>query len=483
MARHIGVIETLTQLFSSGIETATPAPSQKLRLSGKGLRISLAVAPFEVELGRQCLQIYPDVPVTGSSTADAPPDILLFDPERYFNGITHFLRVRAGEKLAISHHDETQKHVFGHPRDAFRRHLEIVHQGDGLIFKDTISELGSYVSLLANDRDAVRVVNRRKEALRHVREIFGGPLELLPPADALGTLRQVNALLREGRLRRQDAQGNAGGLLELPPQLTPILVGDLHAQVDNLLTILSQNAFMQALEQGTAALIFLGDAVHPEPPNDLEFMDSSALMMDLIFKLMLRFPSQVFFILGNHESFSPEVMKGGVPQSLLWGQRIVEMRGKAYKQEMAIFYQQCPLVVIGEGFFACHAGPASSKISLKTLVNIREFPNLVHDLTWSRVKTPGFPVGYTRGAVKRFRKSLGLDKKHPFIVAHYPLDRDGTLWLNVGGIEQHHIVYSARPDSVAVFTRVDGEMVPQVYPTEPLLEWVNAPADAGVQVI
>jgi hypothetical protein len=85
--------------------------------------------------------------------------------------------------------------------------------------------------------------------------------------------------------------------------------------------------------------------------------------------------------------------------------------------------------------------------------------------------------------VKRFRKSLGLDKKHPFIVAHYPLHRDETLWLNVGGIDQHHIVYSARPDSVAVFTRLDGEMVPQVYPTEPLLGWVNAQACPGAEVI
>lgn len=33
----------------------------------------------------------------------------------------------------------------------------------------------------------------------------------------------------------------------LPQRLTPILVADLHAQVDNLLTVLSQNAFLDAL--------------------------------------------------------------------------------------------------------------------------------------------------------------------------------------------------------------------------------------------
>jgi hypothetical protein len=36
------------------------------------------------------------------------------------------------------------------------------------------------------------------------------------------------------------------------------------AQVDNLLTVLSQNAFLDAIEEGSAALVILGDAVHCE---------------------------------------------------------------------------------------------------------------------------------------------------------------------------------------------------------------------------
>lgn len=85
-----------------------------------------------------------------------------------------------------------------------------------------------------------------------------------------------------------------GGLLLLPQRLTPILVADMHAQIDNLLTVLSQNAFLDALDQGTAALVILGDAVHCEVDGQLREMASSMLIMDFIFRLKLCFPEQVF---------------------------------------------------------------------------------------------------------------------------------------------------------------------------------------------
>ena len=69
------------------------------------------------------------------------------------------------------------------------------------------------------------------------------------------TIKQVNNLLKQDPYRRQDSYGSAGGLVELPAHLTPIVVGDLHAQVNNLLKILSENAFLETLEKGEAALI------------------------------------------------------------------------------------------------------------------------------------------------------------------------------------------------------------------------------------
>ena len=93
----------------------------------------------------------------------------------------------------------------------------------------------------------------------------------------------------------------------------------------------------------------------------------------------------------------------------------------------------------------------------------------MHDLTWNRLKTPLWPAGYGKGQVKRFRKSLELNEGIPFIVAHFPQDRTGTLWLNAGEIPNHHIVYSARTNQAGMFTRVDGVLVPQKWPVRKLL--------------
>jgi len=167
------------------------------------------------------------------------------------------------------------------------------------------------------------------------------------------------------------------------------------------------------------------------------------------------------------------VMKAGVPQSLIWDRKITQLRGEEYREELALFYRQSPLVVLSKDFVACHAGPRRSIVSLDMLVEARQYPALVHERTWNRVKTRGFLLGYTRRDVHRFRKSLNLNDTIPFIVAHYPQSEDGTLWMNVGQIPHHHVLYSARPDQLAVFSRVQGEMLPQIYPAEALLEQIN----------
>jgi hypothetical protein len=462
--------------FGGGYETVTPKMSDRLRLSGKGLRIQGEETSFAVEMGKQTLHVCPDRPMSAQS-GKPPYDYVVFDPELYYSGIAHSLRLRPGETLSIDHRQEHQKLAFGHPKHAFRRHLQISHEGSALGFRDPISELGTYLSILPDQQGSQRFEHHRARTLLQINELFGGPVIQLSPDCALSTLKAVNRLLMQEPYRKQDSLGNPGSVVELPPHLTPVIVGDLHARVDNLLKILSENSFLESLARGEAALILLGDAVHPEADGQLEDMDSSVLIMDLILKLKLAFPEQVFFIMGNHDSFSPDVMKGGVPQSILWEKRLTQLRGKEYCQELALFYRQSPLLVLSEDFVACHAGPPCSKVSLETLIEARQFPKLVHELTWNRIKSRGWPLGYRRGDVKRFRKSLGLDETVPFIVAHYPQSKEGTMWLNVNEIPNHHILYSARSDQVGLFTRVNGEMTPQTYPAEPLLEMVSSQAE------
>lgn len=466
-------LSSLRKRFRGSFETVTPSISEKLRLSGKGLRVPFQGIPFVIEMGKQILHVYPDLPVD-HSLRTTPHDFIVFDPELYHSGIAHFLRLSPGKKLAIDYREESQKLVFSHYREAFRRHLQITHEGNALGFRDPISELGTYLYLLPDDGEKTRVEKRREQNLRRIRDIFGGPIKQLPQDDALNTLKQINQMLKSDPYRRKDSFGNVGAVVELPAHLTPIVVGDLHAQLDNLLKILSENSFLECMQRGEAALILLGDAVHAELDGELDNMDSSVLIMDLILKLKLAFPKQVFFVVGNHDSFSPDVMKAGVPQSLLWEKKLLELRGKEYRDEMALFYRQSPLVILSKDFVACHAGPPRSKLTLDMLVDARQYPTMVHELTWNRVKTKGYPIGYARRDVRQFRKSLGLDEMIPFIVAHFPQSRNGTLWLDVGGIPHHHVLYSARPDQLAVFTRIQGKMMAQIYPAERLLDCINS---------
>jgi hypothetical protein len=449
-----------------------PAASDRLRLSGKSLGVPCSGDAYAIEMGRQVLHVCPELPLAGG--AAGPPAYRLFDPERQAHGIYQALRLEPGASVAIEHRQAGQRLLFSEPRDAFRRHLQITHRGDELLFRDPISELGTYLSVLPPERGGVAFRDERLRRLDRVADLFGGPLQPLSPAAALAQIRDVNSRLIDDPWRRKDALGNAGAVVELPPQPAPIIVGDLHARVDNLLTVLTENAFLDALEAGEAVLVLLGDLIHSEEDGELEDMAASVLMMDLVLALKRNWPDRVVLLMGNHESFSPDVMKGGVPQSVLWERCLREMRGDEYVQEMALFYRGSPLVALSADFLACHAGPPRRAVGLDALIEAREQPALVHELTWNRLKTRHWPGGYTRGDVKRFRKSLGLDDHLPFIVAHYPQSRDATVWLDAGDIPQHHIIYSARTDRVGLFTRVEGQLIAQIYPSERLQDVLAA---------
>ncbi len=68
-----------------------------------------------------------------------------------------------------------------------------------------------------------------------MRNIYGGDIKPLSHSKALSTITEVNELLKDESFRPKDTRGLPGGLLELPDNMIPIIVGDLHGQVDNLI--------------------------------------------------------------------------------------------------------------------------------------------------------------------------------------------------------------------------------------------------------
>jgi hypothetical protein len=47
------------------------------------------------------------------------------------------------------------------------------------------------------------------------------------------------------------------------------------------------------------------------------------------------------------------------------------------------------------------------------------------------------------------------------------------VWINAGGIPHHHVLFGANPKTVGVITRPAGQLLPLIYPVEPLLPVYN----------
>jgi predicted phosphodiesterase len=442
----------------------------ELHLGGTRARVKLDLLPVEIVLGPQRLQVHVERPLV-EEMRPGGRCLIVFDPVRRAAGISGFVRLGVGQRTRIGKGEEDRQISLDLPKDILPR-LELGNEGEALDVVDLHSPTGADLKALGRDEVDDPVVARRR-CLDKVREIFGQPLRLLEPDAALDLLREVNAILDKGLHRPKDSHGKSGGLLEIDPKVTPIIVGDLHASLDNLLKILSENRFLDEMVAGRAAMILLGDAVHHEDEGLLEEMDSSVLMMDLVLALRRAFPSSFFYLQGNHDSFSHEVTKEGVPQSHMWRERMLALRGEGYVREMQQFYDRLPYVVVSHDFVACHAGPPTEATSRQRLVDVRRDARLMHQLTWNRIKRHNKPIGYTQREVRGLIKALKLPDSSYFIVSHNPQPEGGPVWTDLGGIKNHHLLYSARSDFTAVITRVGGEMVPLIYPCESLLGLVS----------
>jgi len=463
------VLNRVRELFlraePQGSLTAEPQP-----LVGK-LRATAEGTPIQLDFGGRSLRLYPERRLNGDWPA--AKGWILVDGERYANEICGFLRIGRGDRIELGRGDEACQRLFAFSAEVRRRQLEIANDAGSITLTRLDASGETYVHHVEDAEEIARPAARRLASLETIRRIFGGPIELLPPDQALATLRQVNEILRDEAYRPRDVQGRPGGLVDLPGDPVPVIVGDLHANVDNLLKVLSENACLESLCSGEANLIMLGDAIHPHGDGDLTEMETSLLILDLIFKLKIRFPRNVFYVRGNHDSFDEAVGKGGVPQGVILERRARELRGRPYAEELAEFFELLPYVVRTKHFIACHAGPPRREAALADLVNIRNDRGLAWEIAWNRFRRPNHLSGYTKRDVGTFRTKLGVAGHTPLIVGHTPLSSEETLWLDAGNIPNHHIVFSANPHNLSVFVRLGEDLVPLEYPAEPLLDLTN----------
>jgi predicted phosphodiesterase len=397
---------------------------------------------------------------------------LITEPSTCGLHFCRFTRLCLGDAVMIGRANDEYQALFNFDQSVAERHITIRNNKGDIVITPLTEKKVEIIQVTDAERKD-RVTERRYQALRTVRRIYGGDISLLPTEQALALLLEVNAILEQEKYRAKNDQGRPGGLIELPESLSPIIVGDLHAQVNNLLKILTENRFLDGLKTDTACLILLGDAVHSEVDGELENMDSSILMMDLILRLKQHFPDNFFYLRGNHDSFSERLSKNTISQGVLMRRRLTELRGKEYAAEMERFYDLLAYVVCSDSFVACHAGPSRKQAARSELINIDQHPEIKNDLINSRLKRPHYLTGYSKGDVKRFRKNLGLAKHAPFIVGHTPMDPAGSVWRNVADIKGHHIIHSAHADGPSLFIEVNRKMIPISYPSEPLIQLIS----------
>ena len=434
------------------------------------VRVSWQHDPFTIKLGDIALECHPDLSI-GGDEPNGLREWVVHAASRSDEAAPKFIRIAEGEAVVFGRCSDLQANFFGYDRSIADRHVKISnHKGD--LRLQPLDREGSTV--LSASPSVTGLGAARLERLKRLPKMLGHALVAFDSEEALDKLREVNGIIAAEAYRERNDEGDPGGIIRFPDRMPVIIMGDVHARTDNVLRVLTEGGVLSALERGKLCLVFLGDLVHSEAAGELDDMTSSVLVFDLFCMLKLRFPKNIFYVHGNHESFSEDVGKGGVLQGLLFRKYLKKLRGKAYLKEMEALFDLLAYVVHGKHFAACHGAPVRSKVDRQTLVNIRHYPGLQYELTWNRLRQGNRPAGYGRGSVKRFRQTLDLPKHAPLVVAHNPQSEDGTLWLNVGDIEGHHIVYSARTERLAIIVMSEGECWPLQLLTDPALALLNS---------
>lgn len=266
-----------------------------------------------------------------------------------------------------------------------------------------------------------------------------------------------------GRLTGDD--GSPGGLIELPEGIRPIIIGDLHANLEHLVAIINHETNREEFESGKALIIITGDAVHDDRTGYMKDMTSSVRILDYLLRLIVEHPLNLYYIRGNHDSFDHRLRKSGIAQGLEFRDALVAAHGEEYAVAVGRFFEALPVFIIGKGFIVTHAGPPRGGLVREEIINIKNYPEKYHQLLWTRVNefhgNPS-PKEYGEKDLKLVLELLGLPSTTHFIVGHNPLWNDGNkigLWMNVIGIKHHHIIYSGSGSHAPYFTLLDGKLI------------------------
>jgi hypothetical protein len=237
-----------------------------------------------------------------------------------------------------------------------------------------------------------------------------------PDAETLQrTVREARKILagENPSVRPPDFDGNTGGLVQLSRSIPTIIVPDIHARMDFILSVLNYEVepgarTIELLADGRIQVVCLGDGVHAESralarwraaykefrdgyrrhKSMDEEMGESLGVMCMVMEAKRSFPDHFHFLKGNHENIANELGGGNYPfrKFALEGFMVLSYMQMFYGEgilgEYALFEKDLPMLAMGRGFLVSHAEPAVP-FTREDVLEYRTRPDVVSGLTWT----------------------------------------------------------------------------------------------------
>ena len=220
-------------------------------------------------------------------------------------------------------------------------------------------------------------------------------------------------LLHENSTIRPYGENNKpGGLIYINPHIDTIIVPDIHARIDFMLSLLlyetEQGSIVERLYNNTIQVVCIGDGMHAESRAakrwmaakkeykkkfkrhdymDIE-MKESFCVMEMVLELKRAFPHNFHYLKGNHDNIANERGKGNYPfmKFAFEGPMVTEYVFKFYGLEFLKYYyafeKALPLFAINRHFLISHAEPAFFYTPFE-IINYKKYPEVITGLTWT----------------------------------------------------------------------------------------------------
>ncbi len=258
--------------------------------------------------------------------------------------------------------------------------------------------------MFSGDGEAIRDVFRRLDESRILPD-FG---------DLSGILDSVQDALDDESplIRPRDSSGTPGGLVLLNPNITTILVPDLHARTGYFTSLINMDldgrSVLQGLIEGSLQVLCVGDGFHSEARGagrwrrawkeykggfhrheamDEEMREGLSLMA-MVMILKTTFPGGFHFLKGNHENVANVEGEGNRPfGKYAWeGQMVrdwfLDFPGEDMLNRWADFENALPLLAVGHRFLVSHAEPRKF-YPRDRLIEYRGDDELIFDFIWT----------------------------------------------------------------------------------------------------